>query len=125
MPERLFPEWRLVPSGEGFIYYEGPLSRGVRVSNFEAEVYLAGDEGDWYEIIGDRVRTEPVRPFWPGLVARLGSMPAGFVFLTGFAGAVLLSHAIAGSDVTWRAIQGGLSLAMIALSLVGLWGSHR
>lgn len=130
----LAAEWGFEPDGEGYIYYSGPHSRGVRVTAAEREVFIRGTSDEWLDIIADRERTEPPRPYLPTLmkvsrtidpdmlVVMIGVGLFGFVkayqtyvgtaFPRSYAPAVILALTIGG-------------LAMIAIGSIGLWGHWR
>jgi hypothetical protein len=68
-------KWHFAQDGEGYIYYSGPHSRGIRVTAAEREVFIHGTSDEWLDVIDDREPTEPPRPFWPALLGRLRDLP--------------------------------------------------
>jgi hypothetical protein len=69
-------KWHFEPDGDGFIYYGGPHSRGIRVTKAERDVFIRGDKDEWHRIIDHREPTEPVRPFWPAFRERMRDLPS-------------------------------------------------
>lgn len=67
--------WHFVQDGEGYIYYSGPHSRGIRVTAAEREVFINGTSDEWLDIIADRKPTKAPRPFWPAFLERLRDLP--------------------------------------------------
>jgi hypothetical protein len=130
----LAAEWEFERSGEGYIYYPGPHSRGIRVTAAEREVFIHGTTDDWLDIIDGRARTEPARPYWPTLVKAAGTADP-FMLLTvlgtGLFGLVKAYQTYDGTafpgsyaPVVILALAVGGS-AMVLLGVVGLWGRWR
>jgi len=121
MGGRPYGQWKIEPKGDGFIFYGGLFSRGIRISRAEAEIWLSGDEAAWSDIIQGRTPTEPPRPYWPALQSRLASLPRGYHFLLVMVGLSFVAQAIRASSLLGGVIQGVGGAVAIGFGCLGLW----
>ena len=82
---------------------------------------MSGDEAAWSDIIHDRVKTEPPRPYWPALLQRMASFPSRYHALIAVAGAGLFANAVKSDSVFDYLLGGTAGLIMSVFGGFGYW----
>jgi len=127
-------EWYFEADGDGYIYYPGPHSWGVRVTAAERDVFIAGSTDDWNDILAERERTEPPRPYWPTLINRLAGLPPVLHVMSLISGMLMLREACDGYSGLSTADSYALLVVVACLAggllcvfggALGLWARLR
>lgn len=100
----------------------------------ERDVFIHGSTDEWLDIIAERERTEPPRPYWRGLIQRMQTTPLAMFVLSILVGLVMRKQAYESyADLPTSdsyapltiAVKSLAGLFLVALGVPGVWIAWR